>query len=273
MELAQSVCRLYKKFHSGEEELGDCDAGCPFARDGIMCYCKTHNRFINMETHCVECNSACSFVRIERGLNVCILSGRMYDYELSDEGRHKYEACTGVENMNCVRNEGEKVIKRTRFYAEASGADNERLKLIRDRLFEIATVVIDSLSTSIPSSVRHDMAHAACHSYCLTRSHELFTLRFPFKTFVAVFLVVCLRDPIRIKGAISWNVVYPDQFKHATHWAKIIQEGRTRSITTKELLLRNMARSRPEIVSLSQYNPFIIPVMAIQWDDILTIKF
>ena len=272
MELAQSVCRLYKKFHF-DEELGDCDSGCMFERDGVVCYCKLHNRFINADVHTAECSSSCSFVRIDRGLNVCILSGRTYDYELSDEGRHKYEACTGIENMNCVRNAEEKKIKRTRFYAEASGADNERLKLIRDRLFQVATLVIDSISTSIPADVRYDMTHAACQSYCLARSRALFTIRFPFKTFVAVFLVVCLRQPLRIKGAISWNVVYPDQFKHATHWANIIQEGRTRSITTKELLLRNMARSRPEIVSLSQYNPFIIPVMAIQWDDILTIKF
>lgn len=95
---------MHRQSAPSQRQQGACNGQCQFSRDDNLLFCVTHNRFIDPLKHeqLGECSlDKCGFVVEREGRKlICMISGRTFEFELCEEGSHKYKWCTGVDNEN-----------------------------------------------------------------------------------------------------------------------------------------------------------------------------
>lgn len=295
MQRALAVIRLHRGY-SGACNEGACGWQCPFVREGPLLYCGYHDRFIDAQKHeqMKKCSlDSCEFMRpVDNGARICVVSGRLLDYDVSGEGSYKYQWCSGADNQAIgngydkkIQREEEKDAKRksectgkqsikrpkpVSYKDEMSGKQGDLLRRVRESMLRKVHELLDSITIGVSEERKSVMANAACHAYSIFRlKRPEVAHRIALRTFAALFFRICLDDQLPVRGSIKVpGVSFPFNFTKICDWAAKVGEAGTRAISRKQLMLRDVIKECPEIVQIENYNPFIIPPQAQSWEDL-----
>lgn len=158
---------------------------------------------------------------------------------------------------------------------EASGRKKEILEHLRDSMLTTVYGVVNFITVNVSDATKEEMVHAACHAFSIMNNLNPPSLSmFPLKTFAALFFQICFDETLPVKGAICLSgVSFPTNFTNPAKWHGKLGEAKTRALSRKQLLLRDLVKIHPEIVQIKNYKPFIVPHQAFEWGkDLLNYK-